>query len=64
VIAQTNTATGAGMPPAPVISEAQWIAADLHYNELKNSGELERRKLERAVRSQTTAISKNAGVMQ
>ena len=40
-------------PFAPPSSEVRRIAdADQHYNELKNSGELERRRIEKAIREE------------
>lgn len=41
------------VPFAPPSSEVRRIAdADQHYNELKNSGELERRRIEKAIREE------------
>ena len=38
---------------APPSSEVHKIVeADLHYNELKNSGDLERRRIEKAIREE------------
>ena len=47
------TIAAALVPFAPPSSEVHKIVeADLHYNELKNSGELERRRIEKAIREE------------
>lgn len=39
-------------PPRPDPEEEARVEADLHYNELKNSGELKRRELEKALQEE------------
>jgi hypothetical protein len=54
VNAQLPPVLAAALAPfAPPSSEVHRIAeADQHYNELKNSGELERRRIETAIRNE------------
>ena len=53
-----NTLALALLPMAPAgsvvrtIVEANRLQADLHYNNLKNSGELERRRIATAIRNE------------
>ena len=57
------------LPMAPAgsvvhkIVEADRLQADLHYNDLKNSGELQRRSNERAMRLQQSRPESLRGVM-